>query len=173
MAREKQRRADVLAVDVFVGAVSFGVDRDRIAFNDAQRQIAHDHPDGRTADVKAAPKHAARADDDGIEVVHAGIGVNQVLGADLSRGVKIVTADWMRFANRAVVDFLALVDAEGADVDEPLELTQSRSFQDVDRAQNIIGRPGIRIFLDAPADQSGGMHHRVDVEFFHRTQQRG
>jgi hypothetical protein len=95
-----------------------------------------------------------------------------MLGANFGRGVKIVAADRVGFAYGAVVDLAALVDAEGADVNDAFEFSQSRSFQDVDRAENIIGRAGVRILLDAPADQTGGVHQRVDVEFFHGAQQR-
>ena len=45
-------------------------------------------------------------------------------------------------------------------------------FENVDRAENIIGRAGVRVFLNSPADQPGGVDHRVDVEFFQRAQQR-
>ena len=103
--------------------------RDRVAFDHAQCQIAHDHADGGAADVKAAAKHAAGTDDDGIEVVHAGVGVNQMLRADFGGGVKVVAADGMRFFDDAVVDFAAIVDAEGADVNHPPEFAQARTLR--------------------------------------------
>ena len=65
-----------------------------------------------------------------------------------------------------------VVDAEGADVNNPAQFAQARGFENIDRAENIIGRAGVRVFLHAPADQAGRMHQSVHVEFFQRAQQR-
>src|SRR5581483_3007475 len=117
-AGEEERQADIFAVNVFVGAVGFGIDRDRAAFDDAEGEIAHHFADRGAADVKAAAEDAARADDDRIEAVHGRVSVHQMLGANFGGGVKIVAADGTAFPDDAGGDLAALVGAEGADVDD-------------------------------------------------------
>ncbi len=160
---------DILAIDIFVGTVGLGFDRDRLAFDHGQRQVAHDHAHGGAADVKAAAEHAAGTDDDGVQVVHAGVSMDQMLRANFGGGVKVVAADGMSFFDHAVSDFAAIVDAEGADVDHPAQFSQPRRFENIDRAENIIGRAGVRVLLHPPADQTRGVNHGIDVEFFQRA----
>ena len=123
VAGEQQRETDIFTVDILVGTVSLGVDGDRIAFDHRQRQVAHDHADGGAADVKTAAEHAAGTDDDGVQVVHAGVGVDQMLRANFGGGVKVVAADGVNLFDHAVIDLATLVDAKGADVYHPAQFS--------------------------------------------------
>ena len=91
-----------------------------------------------------------------------------MLGANFGRRVKIVAADRMKLLDDVVGDLAAFVDAEGADVDYSTEFPQPRGFKNIDRAENIVGGAGVRVFLHPATDQAGGVDHGVNIEFFQR-----
>jgi hypothetical protein len=77
-----------------------------------------------------------------------------------------MAADGMALPNDSVIDFRTIINAKGAYVDHPAELSQPSCFQDIDGAENIIGGAGIRILLNTRADQAGCVNQRVHCKSF-------
>src|SRR5712692_5604664 len=95
----------------------------------------------------------------------------ELFGTDFCCGVEIMTADRVCFANHAIADLVAVVNAEGAHIDDSSESAKTAGLQNIDRTQNIIGGAGIRIFCYPGPNQAGGSNQRVDVEALQGAEQ--
>ena len=77
----------------------------RFSFDRVQGEVAHDLTDRRATDVVSATEDPTRPYNNRVEMVHRGIGMDEMFRADFCCRIEIVPADGVRFTNDAVADF--------------------------------------------------------------------